>query len=247
MKLPEQVTRLGVVIAVIVAVVLLLRFVILPASLFPPGRTRWPRSSGRWPSRCTTPAWRPAGSATRRNSRPSTPASTAGSVARIATARPPRTRRTRTRQHPASRASGRTASAAMASIRLRPNGFPQVDPAAAQAGQALRVLPRRARPGAPEDAHGMLGLPWAHRAHQGAVEACAAALRGLPRRRRAAHDRAAFGAAEQARQPRSVRSMPRTGRRRMPRRRRPRSTSPPTAARYVCWECHYAHLPEGRK
>ena len=34
MKLPEQVTRLGIVIAAIVAVVLLLRFVILPASLF---------------------------------------------------------------------------------------------------------------------------------------------------------------------------------------------------------------------
>lgn len=34
MKLPEQVTRLGIVIAVIVAVVLLLRFLILPESLF---------------------------------------------------------------------------------------------------------------------------------------------------------------------------------------------------------------------
>jgi predicted CXXCH cytochrome family protein len=33
-KLPEQVTRLGIVIAAIVTVVLLLRFVILPASLF---------------------------------------------------------------------------------------------------------------------------------------------------------------------------------------------------------------------
>ena len=34
MRLPEQVTRLGIVIAVIVAVVVLLRFVILPESLF---------------------------------------------------------------------------------------------------------------------------------------------------------------------------------------------------------------------
>ncbi len=33
MKLPEQVTRLGIVIAAIVAVVLLLRFVILPATM----------------------------------------------------------------------------------------------------------------------------------------------------------------------------------------------------------------------
>lgn len=34
MKLPEQVTRLGIVLAAIVAVVLLLRFVVLPESLF---------------------------------------------------------------------------------------------------------------------------------------------------------------------------------------------------------------------
>mgnify|MGYP003297059161 CR=1 FL=1 len=34
MKLPEQVTRLGVVILVVVASVLLLRFVVLPATLF---------------------------------------------------------------------------------------------------------------------------------------------------------------------------------------------------------------------
>ena len=34
MKLPEQVTRLGIVIAAIVAAVLLLRFVILPDSMF---------------------------------------------------------------------------------------------------------------------------------------------------------------------------------------------------------------------
>ena len=37
MKLPEQVTRLGAVIAVIVAAVLLLRFVLLPETMFSAG------------------------------------------------------------------------------------------------------------------------------------------------------------------------------------------------------------------
>ena len=151
MKLPEQVTRLGIVIAVIVASVLLLRFVILPASLL--ARPHEAATvSARWRSRCVTPAWPPARTATRRSTRSRPAATTAPSAARPATA-PRQARRRREREALRCRATASSARSATSTIPRGPTAFRRsIRPRTTRASRAspatartTRCRPRRRR------------------------------------------------------------------------------------------------------
>ena len=183
MKLPEQVTRLGIVIAVIVAVILLLRFVILPESLF----SARPHQAAAVEREMAKPL-RHAGVAACRECHEEQfelkyggkhrnigcenchgPAASHAADENAAKPRLPREREFCLACH------GYDSS--------RPNGFPQVDPLAAQAAQEVRLLSRSTRSSAAEGADGVHGLSRSHRAHEGHVNPRAAALRELSRSR----------------------------------------------------------------
>ena len=198
MKLPEQVTRLGIVLAVIVGLVLLLRLVILPESLF----SARPHQLAAAEREMAKPL-RHAGVAVCRECHAEQFDLKYGGKHRnigCENCHGPRraTRLTRTPRSRRCRASGSPASPAMATIRRGPTA----------SRRSIHCSTSRARSVSPATIHtiryhrgadGVRGLSRSHRAYEGHVHSRAGRLHKLSLSRRAAHDRAAPGVADQAR------------------------------------------------
>ncbi len=126
----------------------------------------------------------------------------------------------------------------------RPTGFPQINPTVHNPAQALHRVPQSARPGAAPDAPGLLGLPRADRADEGRVEPRACS--------RARH---ATGSPSSTRRRRGPRCRPSPTTREFcakchgqdsPQKEPPKVDVSTHGGSYLCWQCHYPHLPEGR-
>lgn len=246
MRLPEQVTRLGFVIAVIVALVLLLRLVVLPPSMFsarPHQEAAVVREMAKPVRHAGVAACRKCheeqfqekyGGAHRNIGCENCHGPSAAHAADKNTALPPR---------PREREFCLRCHAFDAS---RPNGFPQVDPQqhrprkrCVSCHEAHDPVPPKT-PEACGGCHGRIERTKALSAH--ALVECATchvvaeqhmleprkALPSKPGSRELCGQCHAPGAADPAASKAVVDLASHGG-------------------TYVCWECHYAHLPEGRK
>lgn len=246
MKLPEQVTRLGFVIAVIVAVVLLLRFVILPESLF----SARPHQAAAVEREMAKPL-RHAGVAVCRECHEEQfelkysgkhrnigcenchgPAANHAADENAAKPRLPRERESCLACH------GYDSS--------RPNGFPQVDPLAHKPRKKCVSCHDPHDPVPPKvptectGCHGRIEHTKAMSTH--ALLPCASCH--AVDERHMTEPRLAL--------PTKPGSREVCGRCHVPGATDPSSSKVTVdmaahGGTYVCWECHYAHLPEGRK
>ena len=132
-------------------------------------------------------------------------------------------------------------------VASRPNGFPQVDGQKHKPGKRCVSCHDPHDPVPPEDADGLRRLPRTHRAHQGAVDARAARLHRVPPVVAEQHMTEPRSAYPTKPRERDVCAAATTRARRMPPRRSSRVDFGSHGRTYVCWECHYAHLPEGPK
>jgi len=246
MRLPEQVTRLGFVIAAIVAVVLLLRFVVLPPSMFsakPHQEAAVVREMAKPVRHAGVAVCRECheeqfqekyGGAHRNIGCENCHGPSAAHAADEAAPKPPRPREREfcLRCH--------------AYDAARPNGFPQVDPQehnprkkCLSCHEAHDPVP----PKTPEDCggcHGRIERTKALSAH--ALVECSTCH--LVDEQHMLEPRKALPTKPDSREVCGQCHAP--------------DATDPAASRktvdfashggtYVCWECHYAHLPEGRK
>jgi cytochrome c553 len=246
MRLPEQVTRLGFVIAAIIAVVLLLRLVVLPPSMF----SAKPHQEAAVVREMAKPV-RHAGVAACRECHEEQFQEKYGgahrnincenchgpSAAHAADENAPKPPRPREREF-CLRCHAYDAS--------RPNGFPQVDPQQHRPGKKCLSCHEAHDPVPPKTpetcggCHGRIERTKALSAH--ALVECSAC--------HAVDER-------HMTEPRLALPTKPTSREVCGRCHAPDATDPAASkARvdlathgrtYVCWECHYAHLPEGRK
>jgi len=246
MRLPEQVTRLGFVIAAIIAVVLLLRLVVLPPSMF----SAKPHQEAAVVREMAKPV-RHAGVAACRECHEEQFQEKYGgahrnincenchgpSAAHAADENAPKPPRPREREF-CLRCHAYDAS--------RPNGFPQVDPQQHRPGKKCLSCHEAHDPVPPKTpetcggCHGRIERTKALSAH--ALVECSAC--------HAVDER-------HMTEPRLALPTKPTSREVCGRCHAPHATDPAASkARvdlathgrtYVCWECHYAHLPEGRK
>jgi cytochrome c553 len=246
MRLPEQVTRLGFVIAAIIAVVLLLRFVVLPPSMFsaaPHQQAAVVREMAKPLHHAGVAACRKCheeqfqekyGGAHRNIGCENCHGPSAAHAADENAAKPPRPRE----REFCLRCHAYDAS--------RPNGFPQVDPQQHRPGKKCLSCHEAHDPVPPKTpetcggCHGRIERTKALSAH--ALVECAACH---------------VVDARHMTEPRLALPTKPSSREVCGRCHAPDATDPAASkARvdlashgrtYVCWECHYAHLPEGRK
>jgi len=246
MRLPEQVTRLGFVIAAIAAVVLLLRLVVLPSSMFsakPHQEAAVVREMAKPVRHAGVAVCRECheeeyqekyGGAHRNINCENCHGPSAAHAADENAAKPPRPRE----REFCLRCHAYDAS--------RPNGFPQVDPQQHRPGKKCLSCHEAHDPVPPKTpetcggCHGRIERTKALSAH--ALVECSAC--------HAVDER-------HMTEPRLALPTKPTSREVCGRCHAPDATDPAASkARvdlathgrtYVCWECHYAHLPEGRK
>ena len=246
MKVPEQVTRLGVVIAGIAAIVLLLRFVILPESFF----SAKPHQAATVVREMAKPIHHAGVAACRKCHEEEFQEKYGGahrdigcenchgpSAAHASDKNAARPHKPRERQD---------CLVCHAYDSSRPNGFPQVDPQQHKPGkrcvnchEAHDPVP----PKTPEDCSGCHGriertkalsshalIPCAdcHVVPEQHMSSPETALPSKPDSREMCGRCHAIGAED----PAAAKS---------------RVDISSHGGTYVCWECHYAHLPEGRK
>lgn len=246
MKVPEQVTRLGVVIAAIVAVVLLLRFVVLPESLF----SARPHQAATVDREMAKPLHHAGVSVCRECHEEEFQAKYAGahrnigcenchgpSAAHAADESAELPRKPRERED---------CLACHAYDTSRPNGFPQVDPQQHKPGKRCVSCHDRHDPVPPKaptqcagchgriertkalSAHAPLPCASCHTVDERHMTEPRAALPTKPGSREVCGQCHAPGSTDPAASKATVDFASHGG-------------------TYVCWECHYAHLPEGRK
>jgi hypothetical protein len=245
-KLPEQVTRLGIVIAVIVTVVLLLRFVILPDSLF----SARPHQAATVEREMAKPVQHGGVAACRKCHEEQFDAKYAGAhrnigcenchgpaAAHAADENAEKPRKPRERED---------CLACHAYDTARPNGFPQVDP--------QKHKPRKrcvschdghdpVPPSTPTECsnchgriertkalstHALLSCSSCHIVDEQHMTEPRLALPTKPASREVCGQCHASGSTDPGASKATVDVASHGG-------------------TYVCWECHYAHLPEGRK
>jgi len=246
MRLPEQVTRLGFVIAAIVAVVLLLRFVVLPPSMF----SAKPHQEAAVVREMAKPVHHAGVAACRECHEAEFQEKYGGahrnigcenchgpSAAHAADENAPKPPRPREREF-CLRCHAYDAS--------RPNGFPQVDPQQHRPGKKCLSCHEAHDPVPPKTpetcggCHGRIERTKALSAH--ALVECSACHTVDERHMT---------------EPRLALPTKPTSREVCGRCHAPDATDPAASkakvdlashgSTYVCWECHYAHLPEGRK
>jgi Cytochrome c554 and c-prime len=246
MRLPEQVTRLGVVIAAIVAVVLLLRLVVLPPSMF----SAKPHQEAAVAREMAKPV-RHAGVAACRECHEEQFQEKYGgahrnincenchgpSAAHTADENAPKPPRPRERDF-CLRCHAYDAS--------RPNGFPQVDPQQHRPGKkclSCHEAHDPVPPKTPETCGGCHGRIERTKALSAHAQVECSACHAVDERHMT--------------EPRLALPTKPTSREVCGRCHAPDATDPAASKAtvdlathgrtYVCWECHYAHLPEGRK
>ena len=243
MKVPEQVARLGLVLGVLLAIVIPLRFFILPYSMF----HYQPHQAAKVEREKLKPMHY-AGTLT-------CTACHADEV-NLKVASYHKTVACETCHGPS--AEHASSPTGVGQTRYRPaNGsfacLPRLRPVAAQRvpadrpgdpqpAQGVHELPQSARPEAPDDAEGVLGVPRRDRPHEGGLHhvllectACHEAPSSTRLHRGALPTKprpASSAGSATARTRRKLRRTPR------------RSTWPTHGGKYVCWQCHYPHLPE---
>jgi len=246
MRLPEQVTRLGIVIAVIVAAVLLLRFVILPESMF----SARPHQLATMQREMAKPVSHAGVAACRECHQDEFEAKYGGKHRRIGCENchgPSAAHATdEAAELPRKPREREDCLVCHAFDSSRPNGFPQVDPQEHKPGKRCVSCHDGHDPVPPKTptecsgCHGRIDNTKALSAH--APLACADC--------HAVEEQHML-------EPRSA--LPtKPASREVCGRCHAQDSVDPAASRarvdlashggtYVCWECHYAHLPEGRK
>jgi cytochrome c553 len=245
-KLPEQVTRLGVVIAVILAVVLLLRFVVLPGSLF----SARPHQAATVEREMARPLHHAGVAACRECHEEEFQAKYAGAHRNIGcenchgpSALHATDENAELPRKPRERPDCLVCHAYDSS---RPNGFPQVDPQQHKPGKRCVSCHDGHDPVPPKP-------PTECASCHGRIERTKALSTHAPLPCSSCHT----VDAQHMTEPRLALPTKPGSREVCGQCHAPGSTDPAASkatvdlaahgGTYVCWECHYAHLPEGRK